>query len=306
MKAFPFQIATTILLMATSSEAQFQERLYPFVELTEEMRDQIDLRDGSIEDWQQVLGEPTLTALDFDTAPWSAEYDPSSFDFRIWLAWHRGDNHLFVAAELIDDFVNDRNYDRDATGGPGIAHSDLSVDFGVDGDESGGSLQARNASGLTHPMQQAQWYRAFPGTFNNDNNLILRIVSRRTDWVHHRPYADGGGAMIDSQPSFGVVEFFVTPFDRLIWDNQEQSVVSPLYPGKTIGFTVHLVDVDENKHEFASLHGLLGPDARDDESWSIDQSDFWARGILTGKEGPEKDSAVKNLSWAIIKASLND
>ena len=54
------------------------------------------------------------------------------------------------------------------------------------------------------------------------------------------------------------------------------------------------------------LHGLLGPDARDDESWSIDQSDFWARGILTGKEGPEKDSAVKNLSWAIIKASLND
>ena len=87
----------------------------------------------------------------------------------------------------------------------------------------------------------------FPGTFNNDNNLILRIVSRRTDWVHHRPYADGGGAMIDSQPSFGVVEFFVTPFDRLIWDNQEQSVVSPLYPGKTIGFTVHLVDVDENK-----------------------------------------------------------
>ena len=307
MRVPPFQIATIFILIAFSPGTQLQGRLYPFVELTDEMRAQIDLKDGSVEDWQEVLGEPTLTALDFETAPWSAEYEPSSFDFRIWLAWHRGDNHLFVAAQLFDDFVNERNYDRGATtAGQGLAGSDLSVDFGVDGDSSGGNLQIHNESGLEYPMQQAQWYGAFPGTYNNDNNLIIRIVSRHTHWVHSPPFADGGGATIGSQPGLGVVEFFVTPFDRLIWDNQEQSVVSLLLPGKIIGFFLQLVDVDENKNEFASLHGLYGPD-RDAGYWSMNESDFWARGILlSGAQSPERDSAVNRVSWARIKATLSE
>ena len=49
------------------AEAQESERLYPFVELTDADLAQIDVTDGSIDEWKDLLGEPTLTALDFQT-----------------------------------------------------------------------------------------------------------------------------------------------------------------------------------------------------------------------------------------------
>ncbi len=65
MRALLFRIALPVLPMAISLEAQFPDRLYPFAELTDEMRAQIDLKDGSVDDWMAVLGEPSLTPLDF-------------------------------------------------------------------------------------------------------------------------------------------------------------------------------------------------------------------------------------------------
>ena len=62
-----FFIAFPILLTAIALEAQWPDRLYPIRELTDEMRARIDLRDGSVEDWEEILGEPTLTPLDFDS-----------------------------------------------------------------------------------------------------------------------------------------------------------------------------------------------------------------------------------------------
>ena len=83
MRAPRFLIAIPILLTAVCLEAQWADRLYPFTELTDEMRARIDLKDGSVEDWLEVLGEPTVTPLDFVTSPWYSGYDPSSYDFRI-------------------------------------------------------------------------------------------------------------------------------------------------------------------------------------------------------------------------------
>ena len=51
MRTLPFLIAIPFLLVAICLEAQFQDRLYPFRELTDEMRARIDLKDGSVEDW---------------------------------------------------------------------------------------------------------------------------------------------------------------------------------------------------------------------------------------------------------------
>ena len=41
-----------------SAEAQESERLYPFVELTDADLAQIDVTDGSIDEWVDLLGEP--------------------------------------------------------------------------------------------------------------------------------------------------------------------------------------------------------------------------------------------------------
>ena len=289
-------IATFFLIVmpALFTEAQLADRVYPISQLTDEMRNEIDLKDGSVEDWLEVLGEPTLTPLDFVTEPWGSEYDPSSLDFRIWLAWGGGGNHLFVAAELVDDF----------TSAPG--DGDLTVIVGVDGDRSRGTLKIDTGLGLIYPMQQAQMYTAFPGTYNNSSNVSLWLSETpNLDWVKQPPYADGGGAMIDSEPSFGVVEFYVTPFDNLIWDDKEKSTVSTLSLGKQIGFCLLVFDVDGNKWDFESAHGLFGTE----DGWErggFYAPDFWALGVLIERGNPEEDTAINSVSWAHIKASLSE
>ena len=303
MKALPFRIAITFLLISIASEAQFQDRLYPIPELTDEMRAEIDLKDGSVEDWSEVLGEPTFTALDFATAPTWSGYDPASFDFRIWLAWHNVGNHLFVAAEMVDDFVHEHSGDRSESRVVGDQH----VSIYVDGDGSGGSILIDNAGGLTYRMEQAQWYGAFPGTYNNDNNVSLFPSSSHADWMYQLPFADGGGAVVSSQPHFGVVEFFVTPFDRLIWDDQEKSIISDLFPQKTIGLGLELYDIDGNKNNLESVFFLFGFES---EMWGesdpLQSSDLLARGFLAEAGSPVDDTVVNSVPWAHIKASLSE
>ena len=132
MRTIPFLLAIAIMLTAISSEAQWQDRLYPFTELTDEMVALIDLKDGSIEDWLEVLGEPALTGLDFVGYP--DDYDPSSYDCRLWLAWHEATDRLYIAAEIVDDIYVD--IEKPSFG----YYGDSTVWFFVDGDMSGGIL----------------------------------------------------------------------------------------------------------------------------------------------------------------------
>ena len=300
MRALPFRIVIPILLTAISLKAQWQDRLYPFRELTDEMRARIDLKDGSVEDWLEVLGEPTLTALDLAGYP---SYDPSSYDCRLWLTWHDATDHLLVAAEIVDDFYV--NMDEWPFGYFG----DSSVWFFVDGDKSGGSLAYDNSEGRFSDMIQAQWYTAFARTYSNASNVDLTDVG--STWMDQLPYADGGGAIVDSQPIFSVVEFFVTPFDRLIWDDPEESVISDLYEGKTIGFALSMADFDSEKMSDPVSPDywleLFGPDASRDQSYVsyVYESDLWASGILLGADGTD-GTAVESVSWARIKASLSE
>ena len=103
MKAFAASIAIFVLLVTSViTSADFPDRVYRFVELTDEEVARIDLKDNSVDDWLEVVGEPSLWPLDFAAAPGSV-HDPSSLDFRIWLAWHDKTDRLYVAAEFIDD-----------------------------------------------------------------------------------------------------------------------------------------------------------------------------------------------------------
>lgn len=68
-----------------SSEAQ-DDTVYLIPELTDEQVAMLDLKDGSIEDWSNLVGEPTLSGVEF--YPVIGNYDPASFDFRFWLGWH--------------------------------------------------------------------------------------------------------------------------------------------------------------------------------------------------------------------------
>ena len=89
-------------------------------------------------------------------------------------------------------------------------------------------------------------------------------------WVNEVPYADGGGRRLESQPVFYVVEFYVTPFDRLIWDSPEQSLVSELFAGKMIEFAMSLQDTDTDPSDPDRIHWLFGPDASWGEPHDLD------------------------------------
>ena len=309
MQYLSFFIAFPILLTAIALEAQWPDRLYPIRELTDEMRARIDLRDGSVEDWEEILGEPTLTPLDFVTHPgFPSEYDPSSFDFRIWLAWHGAGNHLFVAAEIVDDIY--------AGEWPGLAaHSphEATVHFSVDGDRSGGTVVETEDhvvfEDMTMGQAQEYWAVAENVAENHEkgSNVFLMWVGTDSPWVQEVPYADGGGSVLDSQPVFYVIEFYVTAFDRLIRDVPGQSLVSELSTGKMIGFAMKLKDAEPDPFTADCLHQLFGPDASSDRDRDLMRtSDLWAHGILLGADGGTDGTAVESTTWARIKASLSE
>ncbi len=97
-------------------------------------------------------------------------------------------------------------------------------------------------------------------------------------------------------------------------DAPEQSAVSDLSSGKTIGFAISLSDYDEYHEDLGPAEGyldLFGPDA---SALSLEdyfpklffESDLWARGILLGADGRTDDTAIESLTWAHIKASLSE
>lgn len=65
-------------------------------ELTDEDLTRIDLHDGSVQDWLQVVGEPILRPADMNIrVNFSRQYhDPGDLDFRIWLGWHGASNRF--------------------------------------------------------------------------------------------------------------------------------------------------------------------------------------------------------------------
>ena len=146
-------IALTILLVASgpsSVHAHVGDRVYPVLPLSELSEGRVNVRDGSAAEWPELLGVPSLTAADFPSSDEFDQFDPASFDFRLWLAWSERTNRIYVAMEQADDiYFNelDRSGD-DASRGFMLDH-DGSIQISVDGDHSGGAYIWRHGLSST-------------------------------------------------------------------------------------------------------------------------------------------------------------
>ena len=89
----------------------------------------------------------------------------------------------------------------------------------------------------------------------------------------------------------------MTPFDLLVWDDMDASVVSSLDAGKVIGLSINVTDSDTDGNE-TDVHLFTVPD-------ELRTADNFIDGLLVGNEVlVVDDSAVESVSWARIKAAL--
>ena len=295
------------LFSAGSGEVHSEDRIYHILELTDSDLNTIDVKDGSVFDWQDVLGEPTLTARDFLTSPIFGPYDPGDLDFRIWLGWHDASDRLFVAMERVDDvYINILKQDGSLEV---LVIQDSSIFFLVDGDHSGG--QFMGFGGDTPWSRHAQWYSAFAETFDNGPRVFLppQSFTGTGRWFYAPPYAEGGGTSFGENPTFSVTEFYVTPYDLFVSTSADDSVVSDLSPGKIVGFLIMVLDTDTDTGEIKSIH-VLGREGIEFNEVGFphwESAENFADGLLVGSGGsPPGGTAVESVSWARIKASLSE
>ena len=235
------------LSLAISAGAHGGYRVFPIAELTDEMLEQIQLDDGSVAEWFDLVDEPTMSLADFR---WYGHIpDPSDLDFRIWLAWHDEPARLYVAFTASDDAHI--IYDRDTE----YSLGEPELILAIDGDHSGGGsgLEPWEAGGF---WGNAQQYGAIARTADGRTALFsyvwsglsgaYTVTDRFDSWMFFPPYGDAGGDVVWGNPIIRVIELYVTPYDG--WKGYESGpedvVVSDLTAGEFIGFAIIVSEED--------------------------------------------------------------
>jgi hypothetical protein len=80
--------------------------LFPIMKLSDADVASLDFDDGSVVDWENILGDPFIEAVDMIPdleVGEGAGYDPNDLDYRIWLGWHRSTGRLYMAMERTDN-----------------------------------------------------------------------------------------------------------------------------------------------------------------------------------------------------------
>ena len=289
MKHFYGLVAMGLILgLSSSASAHIGDRIYLIFELSEADLADIDLHDADITDWEDVLGDASLVPTDFVQSPdvgYGAQYDPADLDYRIWLGWNGNLGTIWMGTERIDNI-----YINEYAGGDlnGLWRHD-SIEFYIDGDHTGGDYTGSadetwtDEEGDLNNNRTAQQYLAIGDT---PDGRHVGYLGRGTEWVNALPYADGGGGSTGDGPTTTITEFFVTPFDDLIWNSQEDSVPSPLFDGKIIGFEIVVPDFDTAPLEYQAYHTLSGQPA----TWRF--AERFVDGRLVGAGGDDEPSVA--------------
>ena len=285
-----------IVGLTSGASAHIGEQVYLLFEVSEADLADIDLRDASIADWEDVIGDASLVTTDFFQDPTvgdGAQYDPADLDYRIWLGWNGNAGTIWMGMERIDNvYINEY-----AGGDLGSLWRQDAIEFMLDGDHTGGDYTGSADENWTDEEKDlnnnrtAQQYVAIG---DSPDGRHVGYLGKGTEWVNSLPYADGGGGSVGDGPTTTIIEFFVTPFDDLIWNSPDDSVPSPLFDGKIIGFQISAQDMDTGPSEYRAFHTLSGQAA----TWRYAERFVDGRLVGTGETAVEEDS------WGRIKAAF--
>jgi Tol biopolymer transport system component len=253
-------IVLTLGLGFAPAGAHIGDMVWPTFEITDADLARIDLHDGRVAEWKDVIGAPSLVGSDFFADPTvgdGAPFDPDDMDYRIWLAWHRRTSRLYLAIERTDDV-----YINEYEGGDLIQtwrHD--SIEFYIDGDHSGGEFTGfsdRELSDEERQLLNYQQAQAYPIIGDAPDGRHIGYLGAGADWVNDLPYTDGGGSSQGLAPTTTVIETYITPFDSLVWNAPEVSKISSLYPDKILGFNINMFDFDTEPGAYHAFHTLTG------------------------------------------------
>ena len=300
--------ALGLLLSLSTAGAHVGDRVYPIAYLSDEMLERIDLEDGSVEEWQELIGEPSMTLLDFAESFGNSELDPSDLDFRIWLAWHDDPPRLYAAVVASDDVYN--NTHDYANASRENMNGNDSITLVIDGDHGGGlgcdsDCSWEEGTGIRGSNQR---YDAIARTASGPtlDDRWRRILAEELAWTALPPYGDGGGGVKGEEPFISVIELYVTPFDRLVYEDIEASVASDLAAGQVIGFGIVVHDNDEPDDGGAWVPEAMVPGSPPAlfRIFQVKADDFLDGLLLPGETGGPAGTLVESVSWGRIKASL--
>ena len=100
-----------LLGLVSSAHGHMPGKSFVICELPDERLDEVDLHDGSIGEWEALMGAPSLRAWPdwadsaghYTTATREVPYGVSDGDWRVWLAWNRSTSRVYFAMERRDD-----------------------------------------------------------------------------------------------------------------------------------------------------------------------------------------------------------
>ena len=142
-------------VLAGNAHAHIGEKIYLIFEISDADLEDINLFDADISDWEDVVGDASLTPEDFFADPTvgeGAQYNPADMDYRLWLGWNETNNRLYLATERIDDvYINEYG-----GGAPATVWQYDSVELMVDGDHSGGQYNFNNSEDMTDAEKATQ------------------------------------------------------------------------------------------------------------------------------------------------------
>jgi hypothetical protein len=292
-------MAFTLGIVSRAS-AHIGSEVYLFFEIADEDVSEIDFNDGSLDDWIDLVGDPSLDATDFFADPGvgdGAPYDPADMDYRIWFGWNSTSSTIWGAMERTDDV-----YVNEYAGGnlSDLWKWDSVIEFMLDGDHSGGEygFNATNCEGCTEEEinlvnnRQAQQYLVIAEA---PDGKQAGYLGAGQGWVNDVPYSLGGGTAFGDSPVTTLVEFYLTPFDNLIFNDPAASEATNLVAGNTIGFQISVPDWDV-AGTYHAFHTVTGQAA----TWRY--AERFADARLVGVGGDI--TAVEESSWGRVKASF--
>ena len=296
---FVFLAMTLVIGLASGASAHIGDKVYLLFEAPAEDLADIDLTDGSVEDWEDVFGDPTFLPTDLYQDPTvgdGAQYDPADLDYRIWTGYNGDTGHIWYGMHRTDNVYFGREYDGASP------WNYEAIEVMLDGDHTGGDYTGSANEDWTEEeatLNNNRTAQQYIGVADDPSGRHVFYLGAGADWVNDLPYADGGGISIGDGPTESVIEFYVTPFDDLIWNSPEDSKATPLTDGKVIGFQISTPDTDQAPGQDRAFHTLSGQAA----TWRFAERFVDARLVGIGGEVP---SAVEENSWGRIKAALSE